>query len=88
MSLPWKKAPTGMVKINWDVAIDNIKIGIIVRDYEGEVLAAWSFTKNILVESVGPKTLTALYAVEFAREMSVFFLLILFYKEMPYKLSM
>lgn len=42
----WKAPPDGMYKINWDVAIDSknmcMGIGIIVRDCEGQLIAAKS----------------------------------------------
>lgn len=43
VQLKWKNPPTGMIKANWDVAMDKIKgsigFGNIVRDFEGFVLA-------------------------------------------------
>lgn len=44
--------------------------GLMALDYESKVLAARSFTKNILVELALVKGLAALYVVEFGREMS------------------
>jgi hypothetical protein len=57
----------GTYKVNWDVVVDTkhewIGIGIIVRDYEGIVLAARSTTGNFLVEHVVAEALTTLQAV-------------------------
>jgi hypothetical protein len=39
----WKKPPVGVVKLNWDAAVDertgNVGLGAIARDYEGRTLA-------------------------------------------------
>jgi hypothetical protein len=52
-----------MYKVNWDAAVDkkngHIGLGIVVRDYEGVVLAARSTTKNFLVEPVVAEVLAA-----------------------------
>jgi len=59
----WKKPPIGMVKFNWDVAMDkshgSIGISIVVQDHEGIVLGAHSTTRNILVEPAVAKALAA-----------------------------
>jgi hypothetical protein len=41
----WKKTPYGVVKLNWDAAI-NVEVqmmglGIVARDHTGQVLAAF-----------------------------------------------
>jgi hypothetical protein len=41
----WKKPPYGVVKLNWDAAI-NVEVqmmglGIVARDHTGQVLAAF-----------------------------------------------
>jgi hypothetical protein len=52
----WKKTLVGIIKVNWDAAIDKTKerigIGIIVQDHEGAVLASCSTTKIFLVEAL------------------------------------
>jgi ribonuclease HI len=48
----------------------RIGFGIVVRDYEGVILAACSTTRNVVAESVVAETLTALHAVELCKEMS------------------
>lgn len=65
-----------MFKINWDVVMDkghgHIGIGIIVRDQEGIVLAAWSNTKDFLAEPSVVEAFAGFYAMEFSREMSFY----------------
>jgi hypothetical protein len=72
----WRKPPPGIYKINWDAAVDKdhgrIGFGIIVRDHEGLVLAARSFTRALMVEPVVAEALAGFYAVEFSRDMSFF----------------
>jgi len=40
----WKKPPMGVLKLNWDVAIDRARgitgVGLIVRDSHGKVVVA------------------------------------------------
>jgi hypothetical protein len=46
----WQPPPTSKYKVNWDMAVDknhgHIGIGIVVKDYEGIVLATRSTTKS------------------------------------------
>lgn len=71
--MQWKKPPTGMSKINWDVIVDKnngrIGLGIIARDCDGFILAAQSTTKNILIEHVMAKALAAAHAIDFSKEL-------------------
>jgi hypothetical protein len=45
-----------MIKPNWDVTVDKcygrIGVGLIARNFKGEVLAARCFTENILVKPI------------------------------------
>jgi hypothetical protein len=46
LELPWKALMARFVKINWDVHMDKklmkMDIGVIIRDYMGEVMAMLS----------------------------------------------
>lgn len=70
----WNKSPIGIFKINWEVDVDKgygrIRIGIVVRDHKGVVLAARSTPKNILVDLVVVEALSTLCAVKFSKDMS------------------
>jgi hypothetical protein len=50
LPIRWQLPPTGMLKTNWDVAVDKkdgrIGFGVVVRDFESFVLAAYSTTRN------------------------------------------
>jgi len=65
-----------MYKVDWDAAADKKKrrigLGIVVRDYEGVVLAARSTTKNFLANHVVTEGLVAFHAVELWREIGFF----------------
>jgi ribonuclease HI len=69
-----------MYKVNWDAAVDkkngHIGLGIVVRDYEGVVLAAWSTTKNFLANHFVAEALLAFHAVELCRERGFFDILL------------
>jgi ribonuclease HI len=62
-----------MYKVNWDATVDKkngrIGLGIVVRDYEGVVLAERSTTNNFLVEPVMAEALAAFHAIELCQEM-------------------
>jgi ribonuclease HI len=66
-------ALTGMYKVNWDAAVDKnigrLGFGIVVRDFEGAVVAARSTTNNFLVTPMVAKALAAYHVVEFCNEM-------------------
>lgn len=47
----------------------RIGIGIVVRDYEGVVLAAHSTTKSVVADPVVTEALAALHAVELCKKM-------------------
>lgn len=74
VQIKWK-SPIGMIKVNWDVAVDKKKgcigFGTIVKDSTGSILGARSITKNILVELVVAKALAPLHAVEFSQELGL-----------------
>jgi len=48
----------------------RIGIDIVVRDYEGIVLAARSTTRNVVADPVVAEALTALHAMKLSRELS------------------
>jgi hypothetical protein len=49
----WEKPPFGVVKFNWDAAVDKERgkmgIGVIVRDHNGDILAALVATRQYIV---------------------------------------
>jgi hypothetical protein len=50
----WKKPPQGVVKVNWDVAINKVEgytgCEIIIYDYEEQVLAARSTAQVSIID--------------------------------------
>jgi ribonuclease HI len=74
----WKKPSVGVVKLNWDAAVDertgNVGLGVIARDYEGRVLAMHgSFCKHIYNPTTA-ETLAAWKAVDLGVHLGVIFL--------------
>ena len=63
----WKKPPFGVLKINWDAALDprtsKMGLGILARDHEGRVLAMTSSTRNQISHPTTVETLVAWQAV-------------------------
>ena len=63
----WKKPPVGVLKINWDAALDprtgKTGMGIVARDHEGRVLAMNSYTRNQISHPTTAETLPAWQAV-------------------------
>jgi hypothetical protein len=63
----WKKPPTGVLKINWDSALDpqtgKVGLGTLARDHQGRVLVMTSSIRNQISHPTTAKTLTAWQAV-------------------------
>lgn len=68
----WQPPPRGMIKINWDAALDltkkKIGLGIVARDDRGSFMAAYSKNQAIEVNPVVAEALAALHAVIFCQE--------------------
>ncbi|XP_059429145.1 uncharacterized protein LOC132162954 [Corylus avellana] len=64
----WKKPPFGVVKFNWDAAVDKERermgIGIIVRDHNGLILAAYVASRQYITDPTTTKALVAWKMVE------------------------
>jgi hypothetical protein len=67
--IPWTKPPLGVIKVNWDAAVDGkqrrIGIGVIVRNHEGRATAMMSETMEYIHDPVTAEALAARRAVEF-----------------------
>jgi ribonuclease HI len=67
----WKSPPTGLYKVNWDVAINfsdgKMGYGGIVRDFMGTVQAAFCFSVDFVAEPVVAESFAALHTVEFCK---------------------
>lgn len=71
----WKALTGGFVKVNWDAHVDMINrrigIGVLVRDYIGEVLATLLAKKKYTTDPIVPKAIATLRAIVFIRELRV-----------------
>jgi len=79
LSLPiLKPPPSGILKANWDVAVKaqegQVGVGIIVRDYEGYVLAARSTTFFLTIDPTMAEAWAALQAVLSCKELGFFYI--------------
>jgi exonuclease III len=65
---PWQKPPEGIIKVNWDAAVDGgrkmIGMGAIVRDSEGKVLAMMCDTMILVQDPILAEALAARRAIE------------------------
>jgi hypothetical protein len=70
----WRPAPSGTVKINFDVAINNQKgyigVWLIARDHMGIFLGAQSPVHKLKVDAKTAESIAALGAVLFSKEAS------------------
>ncbi|XP_059453477.1 uncharacterized protein LOC132184014 [Corylus avellana] len=61
------------ISVNWDAALGertgNVGLGAIIRNHQGEVLAARSLTRVGLLEPAAAEALGALMAIQLARDM-------------------
>jgi ribonuclease HI len=67
----WQPPPSGIIKINWDAAI-NVKegcigLGIVARDCRGEILGAQCSFKSIVVDAKTTEAMAAFWAVLFSK---------------------
>lgn len=71
----WKNPPQGVLKVNWDVALNSItkRLGasIIVQDHEGWAIAAKSTTFPMMLEPMSAEAFPALNAMEFSRDLGL-----------------
>jgi hypothetical protein len=71
----WTKPPPGVLKTNWDAAVDGkrrkIGVGVIVRNHEGGVIAMMCEIINFIQDPVTAEALAARRAVEFSRTLGV-----------------
>jgi len=72
----WQPPPIGVLKINWDVAVNKkngcIGIGIIARDCNGFFLSASSFSQKLVVDPKGAEAIVALYVLILCKEVGFF----------------
>jgi len=68
----WQKPPPGILKLNWDVAIDRARgitrVGLVVRDSNGQVVVASTRHFPILVEASIGEALGAWCGVSLSSE--------------------
>jgi hypothetical protein len=71
----WQKPPQGMLKINWDAAVDKgskiMGVVIIIRDHNGEVCASSCSTKPYVVDPSVVEALGARQGVELCIELGL-----------------
>jgi ribonuclease HI len=72
---PWSKPPPGVIKVNWDAAVEGrqkrIGIGVIVRNCEGGVLAMMSESMDYIQDPTTAEALAARRAVEFSLSLGI-----------------
>jgi ribonuclease HI len=71
----WQKPPQGMLKLNWDAAVDKgskiMGVGIIIRDHNGEVCASSCSTRPYVVNPSVAEALGARQGVELCIELGI-----------------
>jgi hypothetical protein len=74
----WKKPPVGVVKLNWDAAVDertgNVGLGAIARDQEGRALAMHGSICKHIYNPTTAETLSAWKAVVLGVQLGVIYL--------------
>ncbi|KAK8631278.1 hypothetical protein V6N13_080033 [Hibiscus sabdariffa] len=74
MSKRWSPPSTGIVKVNFDVSFDSSTLssfsGIIIRDNEGEVLAAGCFSHSHVFDSFVAEALACHQALVLVHDLS------------------
>ncbi|XP_040988990.1 uncharacterized protein LOC121236613 [Juglans microcarpa x Juglans regia] len=71
----WEPPPLVIYKVNWDAAVKHeigrVGIGIVIRDFEGRVVASRSMQRYIFTDSYTAKSQGALQAIIFARDIGL-----------------
>jgi ribonuclease HI len=71
----WKNPPEGWLKVNCDAALDKGKrrmgMGIILRDHEGKVRAAWSLSRPGLMDTIAAEATALFYGMKLRKELGV-----------------
>lgn len=74
-AIKWTPPPLEWCKVNWDVAfkteVQRVGVGILVRDHNGRVLAARSFTKRGVMEPTIGETIASYHAAQFCNQMGL-----------------
>jgi hypothetical protein len=72
---PWQKPPIGILKVNWDAAVDGggkkIGMGAIVRDFDGKALAMMCDSLDLIHNPLLAEALAARRAVELCLLMGI-----------------
>ena len=75
MVTPWQKPPEGIIKVNWDAAVDGgrkmIGMGAIMRDSDGKVMATMCDTMILIQDPVLAKALAAIRAIKLCLSLGI-----------------
>jgi hypothetical protein len=71
----WKCPQVGCFKMNCDAALDmegrRMGMGIILRNHEGKVRAAWSLSKPGLLEPAAAEAVALFHGMKFCKELGI-----------------
>jgi ribonuclease HI len=71
----WKCPQVGCFKMNCDAALDmegrRMGMGIILRNHEGKVRAAWSLSKPGLLEPAAAEAVSLFHGMKFCKELGI-----------------
>ncbi|XP_059429236.1 uncharacterized protein LOC132163053 [Corylus avellana] len=69
--LKWQPPPSGWYKVNWDAGIDRrhgrLGLGALIRDSQGNLVAAKSLSHSGLLDPTSAKALAALMAIKLCK---------------------
>jgi hypothetical protein len=72
LMVKWSSPPVGVVKANWDVAVDmkngKLGYGCVIRDFSGNLQAASCHVEFLMADPVVGEALAALHTMEFCRD--------------------
>lgn len=72
----WCPPPDGLIKVNWDASINITKewigVGVVARDFYGNVLGAKSLTKMVVVVPKLAEAMAAYKAMVFCKEVGFY----------------
>lgn len=72
LRIRWKKPPTGVIKVNWDAALDHssntIGVGVVARDERGGFVASFCTTVPFITNPALAEAVAAWKAIGFCYE--------------------
>jgi ribonuclease HI len=73
--IKWERPPVGWLKMNWDTSVDQarqkIGVSIVLRNHDGEIVAAQCLTRSLLPNPTAAEAMGVWYAANMCKSMEI-----------------